>query len=150
MKFFVPLAICFLLVSLQPGCSDGEEARLPVSGTVTLDGQPLADAKVTLMPKDNRRVANAITDETGRFDSATTFSSGDGALIGEHYVAITPKTPPPMPGDEVSSPGGAEPGKKGKYVAPIPAKYGKPKESGLEVEVARGSDNDFVFELESR
>jgi hypothetical protein len=150
MRSLVSFVIAFSLLMSFLGCSDGEDPRLPVSGTVTLDGQPLADAKVTLMPKDSRRVANAITDESGRFESATTFSRGDGALIGEHYVAITPKNPPPMPGDEISSPGSAGlDAKPVKYIAPIPVKYGKPKESGLDVEVARGSDNDFSFELNS-
>jgi hypothetical protein len=149
MKLSVHLTIALALLCLQLGCGDGEDARLPVSGLITLDGQPLADAKITMMPKDGRRVANAITNESGRFESATTFSSGDGALIGSHYVAITPKTPPPMPGDEISSPG-VKPAMGAKYVAPIPAQYGKPKESGLEADVARGSDNDFSFELESK
>lgn len=150
MKCFVLLAIALALLLPQLGCSDGEDPRMPVSGTVTLDGEPLADAKVTLMPKDSRRVANAITDKTGRFESATTFTAGDGALIGDHFVAITPKNPPPMPGDEISSPGSPGPGKRAKYVAPIPAKYGNPKGSGLEVSVARGADNDFSFDLKSK
>ena len=152
MRFLLSTTILILL-SLHLGCGDGNDPRMPVSGIVTLDGQPLADAKVTLMPKDNRRVANAMTDESGRFESATTFTPGDGALIGEHYVAITPKVPPPMPGEEVFSPGSPAPGpgaKPEEYIAPIPAKYGKPKKSGLDVEVARGSDNDFTFELQSK
>ena len=149
MKRFTFLTVALTFLFLQPGCGDGQDTRLPISGMVTLDGKPLADAKVTLVPIDGRRVANAITNETGRFESATTFTSGDGALIGKHNVAITPKTPPPMPGEEFSSPG-VKPVKSAKYVAPIPTQYGKPKESGLEADVARGTDNDFSFDLKSK
>jgi hypothetical protein len=150
MKLCFAIVIGSMCLTLQLGCGDGQESRMPVSGLVTLNGQPLADAKVTLMPKDGRRAANGLTDSSGRFESATTFSKGDGAVIGDHYVAITPKNPPPMPGDEISSPGSPGPGKREKYVAPIPEKYGIPKESGLEVSVSRASSNDFRFDLESK
>ncbi|MEL7500582.1 MAG: hypothetical protein AAFN77_23520 [Planctomycetota bacterium] len=134
-----------LLVSF--GCGDGLPSRAPVSGKVMLDGQPAANAKITFMPVDGSRVANGLTDSTGAFSSVTTFGSGDGAILGEHQVAITPKDPPPMPGDEISSPGGRE--KRVRYQSPIPTKYGDPKKSGLTASV-KSSGNNFTFELDSK
>ena len=149
MKIFNRAILLFLLCLLWVGCSDGFEARMPVSGKVTIDGKPLAECKVTFMPKDTRRPSNAITDENGLFSDATTFSPGDGVLIGEHWVAITPIKPPPMPGEAFSSPG-EKPGAAKKYVAPVPFKYGMPKESGLTATVSSGETNEFTFELDSK
>lgn len=72
------------------GCGGSKEA-LPdlgqVSGTVTLNGQPLSDARVLFIP-DNGPASAAITDQTGRYELL--FKSGDkGAVIGRHEVQIS-------------------------------------------------------------
>ncbi len=42
---------------------------VPVTGVVKLDGQPLADAKVTFLPKDKENASfTGTTDATGKFE----------------------------------------------------------------------------------
>ena len=60
-----------------------------VSGTVTLDGQPLPQAKVEFQPTaDGGSASSATTDDQGKYELM--YSVGiEGAQIGEHKVRIT-------------------------------------------------------------
>jgi hypothetical protein len=58
---------------------------VPVQGTITLKGQPLADASVTFMLPDNSGSAVGRTDAAGHY-SLTTFEQGDGAIPGEWRI----------------------------------------------------------------
>lgn len=109
------------------GCSRGDLPELgKVSGTVTLDGQPLSGAIVMFQPASGRP-AFGNTDESGNYDVSFT---GDvkGAVVGKSSVHIF-------------WPDG-EPGSK-----PIPAKYNAKSE--ITKDVAGGS-NTFDFALESK
>ncbi len=74
------------------GCSDGLQV-VPVSGTVTLDGQPLSGAHVSFQPRtDNQdRVgpgSYAVTDETGRYELRLATDDRRGAIVGDHRVRV--------------------------------------------------------------
>ncbi|HJZ58381.1 MAG TPA: DUF4198 domain-containing protein [Gemmataceae bacterium] len=83
----VPLLVAAL------GCGGGPYKVAPVSGTVTLDGKPLANAWVTFMPvgtKDNPDpgpTAAGKTDAQGKFTLAIE-PGRPGAVVGKHKVAI--------------------------------------------------------------
>jgi hypothetical protein len=80
-SIFAALLVCGL------GCSKSD--LVPVAGTVLLDDQPLANARVSLVPQDGAGVpAQAMTDGEGRFTIAT-HAQGDGAAAGEYRVVIT-------------------------------------------------------------
>jgi hypothetical protein len=77
-----------------------------VTGTVTLGGQPLANARIKFIPKEGGSPSTATTDENGKFSMVWAYSRGraiEGAQIGEHVVEITtftpgsPKAKPPQP-----------------------------------------------------
>jgi hypothetical protein len=71
-----------------PGCASGDRP-IPIKGTVTLDGSPVAGATVLFVPTDaNRRPASGWTDTDGLFE-LTTFAQADGALPGAYRVVIT-------------------------------------------------------------
>ena len=78
-----------LLVLLPLGCGGGgSDLDLKgVSGTVTLDGQPLPDATVVFTPKGGGRQVFGLTDEDGEYELAYT-TTGEGAPPGEYIVAI--------------------------------------------------------------
>lgn len=133
------LMLALLLASLV-GCSGGPKP-LPVSGVVTLDGQPVADAGVMFFPAESGPVASGTTDANGKFQLKTTNTLG--VLPGEYRVAITKK--------EESGPstfGVVDPRRiKVKWI--IPQKYGNPEASGLKASVGR-DHSEFNFALSSK
>jgi hypothetical protein len=68
------------------GCGDNLKLA-KVTGTVTLDGQPLANARVLFQPKQGRP-SLGITDSSGKFELQYTQETM-GAVQGEHVVSIT-------------------------------------------------------------
>jgi hypothetical protein len=82
-------------LAFTTGCGDSIRMA-PVSGAVTVGGQPLPKAGVTFTPIKGGRPAWATTDDQGRFE-LTTFQAGDGALVGEHIVTVAePDTDAPI------------------------------------------------------
>ena len=69
------------------GCSDGRPERVPVSGTVLINGQPLASGNIKFVPKNGRPSASKI-DEQGHFN-LTCYDGNDGALLGTHQVQVS-------------------------------------------------------------
>ena len=78
------------LIALTIGCSSGEEAKLPVSGTVTLNGSPLADVNV-MMIRDDGVNTMVTTDASGRF-SIGREGEANGIPAGTYKVGVTPNT----------------------------------------------------------
>jgi hypothetical protein len=71
------------------GCSNS--SRPPtyrVTGTVTLQGKPVAGAAITFVPTGEGEAASAITDSDGRY-ALTTWEAGDGARPGEYRVKVS-------------------------------------------------------------
>ena len=129
MKYAIPLVFTALLV----GCSqEGGFKLAKVSGTVTLDGQPVAGAGLEFVA-DAGGVAYGRTDASGRYYMSFG-NSRTGAIVGRNQVRITA-------GDRVTV---GE--KKYESTEVFPKKYNK--ESELVVEVASGS-NTFDFKCES-
>jgi hypothetical protein len=65
------------------------EPPAKVSGTVTLDGKPLAGATVTFEPVEKGgKKATGKTDENGAY-VLTTSKAGDGALPGKYKVTVS-------------------------------------------------------------
>lgn len=112
-----------------------------VEGHVEFDGQPLPNAIVSLTPTGGGRPARGVTDKQGWFE-LTTFSLGDGALLGEHRVSVNPVVAPPA--SYVINPKRAT-----GYKPPFPDRYWSPSSSGLTATVSASEDNEFKFELNS-
>ncbi len=158
---------CVSALALFAGCPGGGEGGLdtiPVTGTVTLDGSPLAGARVSFSPKGGGRAAVGLTDESGRFE-LTTNVAGDGALAGSYGVAIskTAAAPSAAAADDPRARGGdltpeqiqamqaAAAGAKAPGAQSLlPAKYGSADTSGFTAEVKAGEANDFTFKMTSR
>ena len=83
------LLITACVLSLASGCSRGRQypPTHSVSGVVTIDGQPIADAIVSFLPDDGQNPANGSTDASGRYE-LTSFTRGDGAMEGSFRVTI--------------------------------------------------------------
>jgi hypothetical protein len=83
------LAAWLVLVSAVAGCSS-KYAPVKVSGTVTLDGEPVENATVFFYAVGDEREgrpASGITDKDGEF-RLSTMGKDDGALRREYKVVI--------------------------------------------------------------
>src|SRR4051794_29904017 len=80
------------IVVFLAGCGRGEFELAPVSGRVTLNGDPLPKAMVSFEPSTTAAEAGpgstGETDEQGRF-SLTTVDGRRGAVVGDHRVVIS-------------------------------------------------------------
>ena len=126
MLLTVGLAACLASVS---GCSDGRPKRVKVSGTVTIDGQPLTRGNVKFVPSGGRPSSGKL-DEQGRF-TLTCYDGNDGAIPGRHRVQIA--------ASRIIS------DRKIEWFAP--RKYADFRRSGIEIEIEQNTD-DLVIELE--
>ena len=77
-------SLAFLACLLTLGCGSGYST---VTGTVTLDGAPLASATVMFTSEDNNRVATGFTDASGNF--TMTADNKDGVLPGKYKVSVS-------------------------------------------------------------
>lgn len=77
-------AVCVLFLA---GCGDSGPERGQVTGTVTLDGQPLGGATVEFQPREGAP-SYGETDAQGRYQLGYT-PEKPGAVVGEHTVRIT-------------------------------------------------------------
>ena len=129
-----------IAVVLCGGCGPGDP-RLPVSGIVQLDGQPLAAGTIEFAPVGSGGQAGASISE-GRFD----IPASRGLPPGDYLVRITAAAVSP-PTETPPGPPGPESMKKPAAAADeIPPKYNS--ETELTVAVAKDSDNTFEFLLE--
>lgn len=133
------LFLCALLAA-QSGCGPSGPTTVPVKGSVTKDGQPLALVVVTLMGTDGDYVPTGETDSSGNFEIALAPSGKKGAAPGKYKVILAGGGTPTVAGTQGSpnSPYGSD--RSGRPVAEKP--YGKEwtsaETSPLEVEVVSG------------
>ena len=110
------------------GCNDGRPDRVPVSGQVLIDGQPVTFGHVRFVP-DGARPSGGEIGPDGRF-TLTCFDGQDGAVPGKHRVEVVSR-------EQI----GAD---SAKWF--VPKKYLSIQTSGLEVEVT-GPTDSVVLQL---
>jgi hypothetical protein len=131
------LALILVIGAMASGCSrkSGMETA-PVSGQVTYRGKAVPTGTVMFVPGAGPAATGEISSD-GRY-KLTTYSAGDGAVIGTHKVTITAlqgmgdvlpeqrnATPPPL----------------------VPAKYLDGEKSGLVADVKPKTNNEVNFDL---
>lgn len=90
---------CLLpLLLLIAGCNGSKFDFAPVSGQVSLNGEPVSGARVVFMPQDTLEdgesgpYSNGTTDGEGRFTlSSIEEVPRKGAVVGNHKVIISTK-----------------------------------------------------------
>lgn len=94
MHVYVYLTI--LLGVTAVGCGTSEFELAPVSGTVTLDGKPVAEARVIFEPRREGQAAltagpgsDGLTDAQGRYSLTTSVGEEQGAVVGPHTVTVS-------------------------------------------------------------
>jgi hypothetical protein len=112
------VALAFSTLGLfATGCDSGP-ALLPVTGKITVDGQPAAGATLLFHPtsKSNKLVSSATSGADGTFSIIT--DTKPGIPAGEYKVTATYPDPSHKPSDTEIMMGTAEPGQdllKGRY-----------------------------------
>jgi len=81
-----------LSVVILAGCGPSGPAIGQVSGTITLDGQPVEEAMVFFEPVTGGRSSTAMTDADGKY-VLNYVGTEKGALVGEHVVKVTKVRP---------------------------------------------------------
>ena len=149
-RFPWPVAPLVGLIAVA-GC--GKEATtIPVRGTVTLDGQPLARATVQFLAQDRGgRDALGTTDADGVF-RLSTFKPRDGAFAGKYKVVVrsVPQADPSVVATNVQEAMRAA-SRRQKPIGPlviIAPRYSHPGKTILEQEVP--PSGKVVFALESK
>jgi hypothetical protein len=79
---------CFvILMACFAGCGKSGPELAPVSGRVTVDGQPMENVDVTFQPDEMRPASYGRTDADGHYELG--YKRGvQGALLGQHTVRI--------------------------------------------------------------
>jgi hypothetical protein len=77
------------LCLLAAGCGRGGFKLVPVSGRVTANGQPVAEARVTFQPQGGGPGSYGQSDAEGRFVLRSVLDDSRGAVAGPHVVTIT-------------------------------------------------------------
>ena len=111
---FSVLVVCVLIV-LALRVPAGHGMMVPVSGVVTLDGEPIANIQVLFQPTSGTPAdpmfspgSHGTTNAEGRYKLK--WSDGSGAIYGEHVVTLMYKDPNKMsPEDFINEDGSEEP-----------------------------------------
>jgi len=149
-QFFLLLLFVFSCVS---GCGERSKHDVTVvTGTVTVDGQPMGDINIIFHPIGGEIVAFGSTDAQGKYRlSAPQAPVGAGAVPGE-YAPTFSKTEteqrPAMTAEEEEKMYGNTPPK---VTHLIPEKYEDKKTCGVApVKVEKGKTNVFDFQLSTK
>jgi hypothetical protein len=109
-----------------------ERRAAPVSGVVTLDGQPVEGATVLFTPMEpGGKASKGVTDASGRYILKPA-EAGGGVGPGTYGVSIKKTV--------------AEDGDEAKHL--LPQRFAEPTTSALTVEISTGV-NEFDIELSS-
>jgi len=130
-------------LALLPGCGEDQLPTAPVSGKVTLNDKPLTSGTVIFESEKHGITARGEIQSDGTYTLRTYGGkkSPDGAVLGEHKVAIKA-----FQEGAASASGDEEPG-VGKPA--IPEKYLYTYDSGIVKEVTEGP-NDIPIKLQGQ
>ncbi|MDO5310163.1 MAG: carboxypeptidase-like regulatory domain-containing protein [Planctomycetia bacterium] len=154
-KSAVLLALVVAMTTLFVGCKGGSIKTEMVTGKITLDGEPVADAKIVFSPVGSGESASGVSDAEGVYTLTTNGGApGKGALVGEYQVGIVKQenVAPQPTKEELEAASAAGEDISRKYPAEmkdiIPTKYVIPARSGLTASVKAGK-NEIDFQLDS-
>jgi hypothetical protein len=134
------------------GCGDGRPERVPVTGRVTYQGDPVTTGTIYFWPDEGPQARGTLGPD-GRY-RLRTFEKEDGAVLGEHRVTIEAKEvsaggPDPKSMDEefeLFSDPDAESLGRPRLRWLVPEEYADRATSGLTAEVTPG-ENTIDFSL---
>ncbi|QDU10210.1 hypothetical protein [Gimesia aquarii] len=135
---FFSISFIITLVIVVIGCGSGESGPklYTVSGTVTLDGQPIPDASILFKDPASKNKSYFANVKNGSFNSEME--------AGKRRVLITANRQSKNKMVDNAEGTGKEPAME-QY---LPSKYNE--KSILEIEVGSNNENSFTFDLKSK
>ena len=122
-------------LALWLGCGRGGPATVSVTGTVTLDGSPVAEAGVMFAGPEGGTPVSTVTDSQGQFRLEAPVGANAVAVSKTKQAGGAAKQPS---GDDamLMPAGGGAPPAEPEWI--VPKKYADARNSGLKVDVKRG------------
>lgn len=142
---FLTFVLGAALVTMA-GCGKGGAGDLlPVTGTVTLDNNPVGNATVTFQPEGDTKGhgGSATTDAGGKYE-VTIPQGKKGLVAGKYKVVISRRLNP-----DGTVPPANEPPIESKARETLPPRYSSPEQSELSAEVTPGATRAYDFALRS-
>jgi len=145
MKRFLPAGLLTGLLLVGCGSPGPGIPLTPVAGTVTLDGNPVAEAKVTFVPQVETKGNGgwALTDSTGKY-SLKTPQGAAGVPDGQYKVTVSLRRNP-----DGTLPKADEPPIESKARETLPPIYSSESKTTLQAAVSAGS-KQFDFALKAK
>jgi hypothetical protein len=141
-----------LAVFLIAGCKTAPPGPplVPASGTITLDGKPLAAADLIFVPYGDTKGQSGVarTDGEGKYELLTADRQHKGVAVGSYRVVIN-KLVKPDGTDYVPDPN-AGPIDTGGFKELLPAVYSDMGQTELEINVPEGGSKSLDFKLSSK
>ncbi|MBM4010692.1 MAG: hypothetical protein ACKO4Z_12955 [Planctomycetota bacterium] len=133
-------SVVLLLLASCGGCNKSPFALVPVSGTVLLDGKPLAGGVINFQPIATGTSTNGGPGSTARINaeggySLATISGLPGAVVGKHRVKIYSYSP--------ESPAVTDGAKATTQREQVPARYNYKSDVTFDVPAAGTDKADF-------
>ncbi|WP_437222754.1 Ig-like domain-containing protein [Planctomicrobium sp. SH661] len=141
-KFDAAVMFVAMCIPAFSGCSKPPFKYVPVSGTITLAGNPVPGVTVVFVPRGDGtsaitgELSSGLTDDNGRFTLKTP-TGLKGAKVGPHQVSVIEDEPIPEPNQLLQTI--RKPGR-------IPRRYEKEGALSFEVPERGTSQADFVLE----
>lgn len=121
-----------LSVATISGCGSAEDPTVPVSGNVTLDGQPLPSGRITFLPSDGKGAVAGAEVATGKYEARVTPGPKQVTVTAQREAAAGKKPVDPHAGPSQQQ-----------Y---LPARYNTKTELKTDVSVEGSDAIDFPLE----
>ena len=146
MCFFLALSVVLV------GCKKevGLEGLYPLKGKITLDGEPVEGASISLSPTfsgENARSAGAKSDAAGVFNIQTVMPN-DGVYPGEYTISVRKMVATnTYTEEEMAAANATGESLKNDSNNVLPSMYANGKSSGLKVTVVAGKNEELIIDL---
>ena len=147
------LAVFLGLAGCEPESRRDGPEMVKVTGTLTLDGEPVDGGHIRFSPEGNGPAAFAETDSRGRYQLRT-YDPGDGAIPGNYRISVTKEVTEGVVEFESQQEREEYLKKNGrpnrKVTNALPKKFANPDTSGLTAEISLAGSKRVDLELTSK
>jgi hypothetical protein len=132
--------LLFISVGLWTGCTGSSAGRYGITGTVNLDGSPVAKGMISFQPLENGRTSSGAVIEGGKF----AIPANKGLPVGKYRVEVHAAAPGGRTADPNAQPGDPPPPTKDI----IPPDWGEASKQTIEVK--KEGPFNFAFEIATK